>query len=161
MKLKAALILFVVILTLSLPVSAKKRSFGRAVSDEFIALKIHTKFMKDKSVPANDIMVGVRSGVVTLKGELKSQDQINRAIEIAERQKGVKEVKAYLVLKEFGELRSQKTARKDVSQLERDEKKPFLKNLFKPQKNSESEKIGLPAKSNLKEKDLDLDNEEF
>src|SRR5687768_8173219 len=85
--------------------SGGRRSFAQAVDDEVIALNLRTKFMKDKDVPANDILISVWNGVVTLKGEIDQQEQINRTIEIAERQRGVKEVKAHLVLKEFGQLR--------------------------------------------------------
>ena len=56
--------------------------------------------------------------MVTLKGEIEKQEQINRAIELAEEQKGVKEVKAFLVLKPYGHLRESG-------------KKPFFRNWFK------------------------------
>lgn len=95
------------LLLISFSVNAQKRSFGDVVDDTLIASKLRIKFMNDKLVPAKDIKIKVLQGVVTLNGELTTQDEINRAIEISEKQNGVREVKAYLVLKEFGELRSE------------------------------------------------------
>lgn len=79
--------------------TATKRSFGQVVDDSVIHVKLKTKFAKDKLVKARDINIDVYKGVVTLQGIVETQAQINRAIEIAEQQAGVREVKAYLVLK--------------------------------------------------------------
>lgn len=78
--------------------TAKKRSFGEVVDDNVIAVKLRSKYVKDKYVKANHINVKVRKCVVQLDGSMDRQNQINRAIEIAEQQAGVKEVKAYIVL---------------------------------------------------------------
>lgn len=123
-----------------------KRSLGEAISDEVIAFHLNAKFAKDKIVPAKDILIGVKKGVVTLRGELKTQEQINRAIEIAELQKGVKEVKAFLVLKEFGNLREDDTAQNT-------EKKSFFKSLL-PSRSKEAGHQVAKSNSRLKEKTL-------
>jgi hypothetical protein len=117
--------------------SAQKRSFGEVISDEAIAFSLKTKYMKDRQVPANDIAIGVWKGIVTLKGEIERQEEINRAIEIAEQQKGVKEVKAFLVLKEYGRLQDS-------------DKTPFYKKWFK---SSDRMRRG-GNKARLHEKDL-------
>lgn len=119
--------------------STHKRSLGTIVDDSITAMGLKTKFIKDDSVPARDISVKVRHGVVTLTGELDNQNAVNRAIEVAEMQKGVKEVKAYLVLREFGNLRQ----------------KPVGKPLFKTLFQNKRSKGSLSPKEGLNEKDLD------
>lgn len=78
----------------------KKRSFGEVVDDAVITTKLKTKFMKDKGVKAHDIDIDTWKGVVSLKGTVESKSQISRAIELAERQRGVRQVKSYLVVVE-------------------------------------------------------------
>lgn len=134
---------FICVLFMYVPTVYAKRSFIAVVSDEVITLNLKTKFIKDKQVPANDIFISVRSGVVTLKGELSEQAQINRAVEISERQKGVKEVKAFLVLKEFGQLREDS---------KHGGKQSFFKNIFKPDKSNN--KLTNNNKSKLREQNL-------
>lgn len=75
-----------------------KRSFGEVVDDNVIAVKLRSKYVKDKVLSAKNVNIKVRKGVVQLDGTLATQRQINRAIELAEQQRGVREVKAYLVL---------------------------------------------------------------
>lgn len=135
--------ILIAMLTLNCAASSQSRSFGEVVDDEVIALSLKTKYMKDKGVPAKDVSIKVWRGIVTLKGELAEQEQINRAVELAELQKGVKEVKAFLVLKEFGELRETKTQSKL-------EKEPFYKKIFRSNGGSKFGK----NKDTLKEKDL-------
>lgn len=76
----------------------KKRSFGEVMDDSMITNRLKLKFMKDKVVKAHQIDIDTWKGIVNLKGGVDSQKQINRAIELSERQKGVKQVKSYLVL---------------------------------------------------------------
>lgn len=76
----------------------QKRSAGEFLDDAVISNKIKVKFVKDKVVKAFKINVDTWKGVVTLRGRVNAQEQISRAIEIAERQPGVKTVKSYLVL---------------------------------------------------------------
>ena len=84
------------------------RGFTDVVDDAAIATKLRFALMNDTQVAAKNIQIKVVSGVVTLEGYVDSQEQINQAIELAEKQKGVHEVKAYLVLKEFGQLKTVK-----------------------------------------------------
>lgn len=72
---------------------------GQVVDDNVIHVKLDTRYMKDKVVEAKDVKIKVWKGIVTLTGEADNQKQIDRAIELAEQQKGVTEVKAYLTLK--------------------------------------------------------------
>ena len=123
--------------------TAKKRSFGETFDDNVMAIRLRTKFLKDKVVPSQDISIKVRRGVVTLTGEVNRQEQLNRSIELAEMQPGVKEVKAYLVLREFGKLKQHA------------EKKSIFKTLFSKKRLNDSH----PSQDPLKETDL-LDQEQ-
>ncbi len=78
----------------------KKRSFGEVVDDSMITNRLKVKFMKDKVVKAHEIDIDTWKGIVSLKGGVDSQKQINRAIEISERQRGVRQVKSYLVIED-------------------------------------------------------------
>jgi hypothetical protein len=94
-----------VLLLLQCSATVAKRSLGEVIDDTVIATKLKTRYIKDGVVDSKDIKVKVRKGVVQLSGVMTTQKEINRAIELAEKQRGVKEVKAYLVLKDVGELR--------------------------------------------------------
>lgn len=93
--------------------TASKRSMGEVIDDNVVAMKLRTKLTKDKAVKLGDMDVKVWKGIVTLTGSQDNQEQINRAIEISEQQQGVKEVKAFLVLKDMDP--SSSTPKKTVS----------------------------------------------
>lgn len=99
-------LVFLLVATACAP-SASRRGVGEILDDNTISVKLKTLYMKDKVVDNSDIKIKVRKGVVQLSGVVDNQEEINRAIEIAEKQRGVKEVKAYLVLKDVGELRDE------------------------------------------------------
>lgn len=136
MKKHYVFVFIIFIFFVSCASTPKKRSFGEVVDDNVIALKLRTKFSKHKKIPASKIHIRVWKGIVTLKGEVERQQQINKAIEISEKEVGVKEVKAYLVLKEFGSYKDNK-------------KTPFFKKLFKTKPKYKSYK-----KNKLKEEDI-------
>jgi hypothetical protein len=128
------------------------RSVKQIFRDNGIAIALRAKFGKDKVVPSHKISIGVRDNIVTLRGELESQAQIDRAIEIAEQQKHVQEVQAYLVLEEYGELADNEKP-----------KKSFLKSLFGGKDRKSSKKA--EKSTEVKEKDLipekiDIDDNE-
>ena len=109
---KKAIGIFLIFLLSACASHSEKRNIGQVIDDQFISVKLKTKFMKDDLIKSKDIDIKVRKGTVTLKGEVDNHDQINKAIEISEMQKGVKEVKAYLVLKEFGRLPNTRKVKK-------------------------------------------------
>lgn len=78
--------------------TATKRSVGEVVDDAVISNKLKVKYLKDKQVKGFKVNVDTWKGVVTLRGRMENQEQINRAIQIAERERGVKVVKSYLVI---------------------------------------------------------------
>ncbi|HVY06137.1 MAG TPA: BON domain-containing protein [Burkholderiales bacterium] len=67
-------------------------SAGDAVSDTWITTKVKGEFAKDKEVSATHIHVKTTEGVVTLSGTAKSQAEIDKATEVANKIKGVKSV---------------------------------------------------------------------
>lgn len=86
--------------TVSCSATQSKRSVGEVIDDAVISNKLKVKYLKDKVVSGLKVNIDTWKGVVTLKGKVSEQEQIDRAIELAERQPGVKEVKSYLNLKE-------------------------------------------------------------
>lgn len=107
MKIPGSLFLLLLVVFSACAKGHSKRNVSEVIDDNVIAVKLKTVYMKDKVVDNSDIKIKVRKGVVQLSGVVDSQNEINRAIELAEKQRGVKEVKAYLVLKDIGELRSE------------------------------------------------------
>lgn len=77
-----------------------RRSFGQVIDDAVITNKLKVKFLKDKQVKGFKINIDTWKGIVSLRGRVDSQGQINRAIEMSEQQTGVREVKSYLVIKD-------------------------------------------------------------
>ena len=75
-----------------------KRSVGEVIDDSVISNKLKVKYLKDKTVRGMKINVDTWKGVVSLRGRVEGQTQMDRAVEIAERQQGVREVKSYLII---------------------------------------------------------------
>ena len=70
----------------------------------------------------------------------EEQNQINKAIEIAERERGVSEVKAFLILKQYGSLKKSGKPKKNI-----------FSNIFKPKT---SNKTYNKKRSNVIEEDI-------
>ena len=67
------------------------------VGDATITTKIKTAFAKDKDVSALKINIDTdNKGVVTLKGDVKSQAEADKAVKIAKDTQGVSSVKSEL-----------------------------------------------------------------
>ncbi|MDO8520234.1 MAG: BON domain-containing protein [Deltaproteobacteria bacterium] len=98
MKKQVSLIL-VIILLAACSATPKKRSVGEVIDDSVISNKLKVKYLRDKTVKGLKINIDTWKGVVTLKGKVDSQGQIDRAVELAERQQGVREVKSYLIIR--------------------------------------------------------------
>ncbi|EKD42118.1 MAG: transport-associated protein [uncultured bacterium] len=75
-----------------------KRNLSEVIDDSVISNRLKVRYIKDTLVKGFDINIDTYKGIVSLKGQLEDQSQINRAIEIAERENGVKEVKSYLYI---------------------------------------------------------------
>lgn len=75
------------------------RSAGDAVDDASINADVKAKLLKDESTKTIAINVDTYQGIVTLRGNVDTQDQISRATEVARSVKGVKRVENKLTLK--------------------------------------------------------------
>ncbi len=72
---------------------------GVAIDDSAITAKVKTAFAKDPDVSAMKVNVDTDKGFVTLKGEVKSQTERNKAAQLARNIEGVKGVNNNLMVK--------------------------------------------------------------
>jgi len=87
---------FLVILLVSLlgcASTAKQEGTGEYVDDSVITTKVKAEIFQDNSLKSSEINVETFKGVVQLSGFVNSQADINRAVEVASRVKGVTSVK--------------------------------------------------------------------
>jgi hyperosmotically inducible periplasmic protein len=99
-KIGFILLTCVLVLTAACAASPRRRSLGETLDDAVISNKLKAKYLSDKIINGFDINVDTWKGVVSIRGKADSQHQINRAIEVAELQQGVREVRSYLVLRQ-------------------------------------------------------------
>ena len=71
-----------------------QRSIGEVIDDSLITAKIKTSMAADPQVSALAIDVDTANGVVSLTGEVKSEEARQRAIQLAQGTEGVKKVEA-------------------------------------------------------------------
>ncbi len=76
----------------------KTEEGGKYIDDSFITMKIKTAILKDSLLQVSDIKVSTVDGVVKLSGAVDSQQSIDRAIEVANSQNGVKSVQSELTV---------------------------------------------------------------
>lgn len=131
---------------------------GEVVDDNVIHVKLDTRYMKDKVVEAKDVKIKVWKGVVTLTGAVENQKQIDRAIELAEQQKGVTEVKAYLTLKNMYAKQKKQTSSAETKPKKNQKSKTELSN---SQKVVEEDIIEPKSAQNVKEGEKKSDYSEF
>jgi hyperosmotically inducible protein len=72
------------------------KSVGETIDDATITTRVKTALLNDPAVAGLKIDVDTFKGVVTLSGQVKSQDEENRAVAIARRMSGVTDVKSTL-----------------------------------------------------------------
>ena len=72
------------------------RTTAEVIEDQKITATIKTKLLADQSVPGLDVNVDTFKGVVTLRGVLRSAEQVEKALSLANQTSGVKEVKSEL-----------------------------------------------------------------
>lgn len=78
--------------------SQEERSVGETIDDQVILTSIKSKLMRDPDVSGLSINVDVHKGAVELRGYLRSNYEIKRAITIARETRGVRSVTSLLVL---------------------------------------------------------------
>ena len=79
-------------------VAKDERSTGTIIDDAAITTAIKAKFLKDDLVSAVDIHVDTAQGCVTLSGDVPSHQASARALDIAQRTKGVQKVTSKLTI---------------------------------------------------------------
>jgi hyperosmotically inducible protein len=76
--------------------SARPASSAAAMDDATITARVKTVLLNDTQVAATKIDVSTTNGVVTMSGTVKSKADEARAIELARRVGGVRDVKSTL-----------------------------------------------------------------
>jgi len=74
------------------PAEKQDRTLGKALSDGWITMKIHSLYITEDTLDRSNIDVDTRNGVVTLSGTVVSDAGRRRAVEIARTTDGVKSV---------------------------------------------------------------------
>lgn len=82
---------------------SEHRTVGTFVDDASITARVKSGLVANDGLSALAIEVETHEGVVQLSGFVNTEDQIEVAEEIAERQKGVRDVENDLILKEDAE----------------------------------------------------------
>ncbi|MFA6901217.1 MAG: BON domain-containing protein [Desulfurivibrionaceae bacterium] len=73
--------------------TTKQESSGEYIDDSVITTKVKAEIFNDNSLKSSEINVETFKGVVQLSGFVSSQADINKAIEVTRRVKGVNSVK--------------------------------------------------------------------
>jgi hyperosmotically inducible protein len=80
------------LLILGLQNSAQAKGSGTVVSDSAITALVKAKLVADQIVSASDVHVETNKGIVSLRGDVKSQTEADRAVELAFSVSGVSDV---------------------------------------------------------------------
>ena len=78
--------------------SQEHRSVGETIDDQVVLTSVKSTLIADPEVSGLGINVDVFQGEVTLRGYVKTQREIDRAIDLASSTAGVKSVESRLVL---------------------------------------------------------------
>jgi len=76
--------------------SACGKTVGETIDDATVTTRVKTALINEPNVAAGSIDVDTFKGVVTLSGRVKSNEEATRAVEVARRTTGVKDVKSTL-----------------------------------------------------------------
>ena len=79
--------------------TSKQESTGEYVDDSVITTKVKSLLAADDLLKSFQIGVETNKGIVQLNGSVASQNEVDKAIEIAKSVKGVKSVKNDLIVK--------------------------------------------------------------
>lgn len=83
----------------------RNQTMTEKTEDGWITTKIKSEFVLDKTVSATEIHVNTDNGVVHLSGVARTQDEANRAVQIARNVKGVKSVRNEMRIEGVGSTR--------------------------------------------------------
>ncbi|MBX7143454.1 MAG: BON domain-containing protein [Oligoflexia bacterium] len=74
------------------------RTTKETLNDQFLVSAVKTKLIATKKVPALDVNVDAFKGTITLRGALRSEEQVQLALDAARSVGGVKAVESKLVV---------------------------------------------------------------
>ena len=74
------------------------RSIGEKLDDASITMRVKTKLLEDSDVGGLKIDVDTLDGVVTLTGTVRSQDEKEKALQLAKATNGVRDVRSNLTI---------------------------------------------------------------
>lgn len=86
------------LVVLSLTLVACGKSIGASTDDATITVRVKTVLLNDPQVEGMRIDVDTTLGVVTMSGVVRSEDEEQRAIELARRVPGVRDVRSTLAV---------------------------------------------------------------
>ena len=75
-----------------------QRTASETLTDQYLTTAVKTALIADSEVSGLDVNVDSFRGVITLRGALQSDAQIDRAIQVAQSVRGVLEVQSKLVV---------------------------------------------------------------
>lgn len=96
----ASVLMFVLLVSfLGCASTSQQEGTGEYLDDSVITTKVKAAIFSDASLKSSEINVETFKGVVQLSGFVNSQNDINRAVEVARNVKGVQSVKNVMHLK--------------------------------------------------------------
>ncbi len=95
-NLRAVALALVLAWLLPLSFSACGKTVGETIDDATITARVKTALLNDPQVGAMKIDVDTTQGVVTMSGIVKNKAEESRAIELARKTPGVRDVKSTL-----------------------------------------------------------------
>lgn len=106
---RAMLVLLLTLLT-PLVLAACGKTVGETIDDASITTRVKTALLNDLAVGVQKIDVDTFKGVVTLSGAVETAADRDKAIDIARKVEGVRDVKSTLQVKQSGLARTRFTS---------------------------------------------------
>ena len=95
----AFLMTFVLLFSLGCASTPTKEGTGEYIDDSVITTKVKDAIFRDPTLKSSEINVETFKGIVQLSGFVRSQDNMDKAVEVARGVPGVKSVKNDMVSK--------------------------------------------------------------
>lgn len=80
-------------------IEVNQKSFNERTSDSYMAMQIRSKLLFEKDLRSVNYTVDVNKGIVFLAGIAQDQHELDKAIDIASKVKGVKKVVSHVTLR--------------------------------------------------------------
>ena len=106
---RVMLVLLLILLT-PLVLAACGKTVGETIDDASITTRVKTALLNDLAVGVQKIDVDTFKGVVTLSGAVETAADRDKAIDIARKVEGVRDVKSTLQVKQSGLARTRFTS---------------------------------------------------